>query len=120
MDESATRRKKIDPKLYEVGWEQVPESEILKEQARKLYSKAQQDFVSYIMELYVRNGFRELGSDKLPTLINMKYHTPVDAMRQLQMQPAQIRDFYLDMQHQLYESPGVVNITIHNHFDGKS
>ena len=32
MDESATRRKKIDPKLYEVGWEQVPESEILTEQ----------------------------------------------------------------------------------------
>ena len=32
MDESATRRKRIDPKLYEVGWEQVPESEILAEQ----------------------------------------------------------------------------------------
>ena len=32
MDETATRRKKIDPKLYEVGWEQVPESEILTEQ----------------------------------------------------------------------------------------
>lgn len=32
MDESTTRRKKIDPKLYEVGWEQVPESEILNEQ----------------------------------------------------------------------------------------
>ena len=32
MDESATRRKKIDPKLHEVGWEQVPESEILTEQ----------------------------------------------------------------------------------------
>ena len=32
MDETATRRKKINPKLYEVGWEQVPESEILKEQ----------------------------------------------------------------------------------------
>ena len=29
MDESATRRKKIDPKLYEVGWEQVPESRSL-------------------------------------------------------------------------------------------
>lgn len=76
MDETATRRKKIDPKLY------------------------------------------ELGSDKLPTLINMKYHTPVDAVRQLKMQPAQIRDFYLDMQHQLYDSPSVVNLTIHNHFDG--
>lgn len=32
MDESATRRKKIDPKLYAVGWEQVPDSEILTEQ----------------------------------------------------------------------------------------
>nr|MCR5131875.1 DEAD/DEAH box helicase family protein [Prevotella sp.] len=33
MDESTTRRKKIDPKLYAVGWEQVPESEILTEQS---------------------------------------------------------------------------------------
>lgn len=32
MDETATRLKKIDPKLYEVGWEQVPQSEILTEQ----------------------------------------------------------------------------------------
>ena len=32
MDESATRRKKIDPALYSAGWEQVPESEILTEQ----------------------------------------------------------------------------------------
>ena len=32
MDETSTRRKKIDPKLYEVGWEQVPQSSILTEQ----------------------------------------------------------------------------------------
>ena len=32
MDETATRRKKIDPKLYDVGWEQVPDSVILTEQ----------------------------------------------------------------------------------------
>lgn len=32
MDETATRRKKIDPKLYAAGWEQVPGSEILTEQ----------------------------------------------------------------------------------------
>ena len=32
MDESTTRRKKIDPALYAVGWEQVPESQILNEQ----------------------------------------------------------------------------------------
>lgn len=32
MDETATRRTKIDPKLYEVGWESVPDSVILTEQ----------------------------------------------------------------------------------------
>ncbi|MBQ7483334.1 MAG: type I restriction enzyme HsdR N-terminal domain-containing protein, partial [Bacteroidaceae bacterium] len=32
MDESTTRRKKIDPALYAVGWEQVPDSLILNEQ----------------------------------------------------------------------------------------
>ncbi len=32
MDESTTRRKKIDPALYAVGWENVPESQILNEQ----------------------------------------------------------------------------------------
>ncbi|MBO4805973.1 MAG: DEAD/DEAH box helicase family protein [Paludibacteraceae bacterium] len=32
MDESTTRRKKIDPALYKVGWEQVPDSQILNEQ----------------------------------------------------------------------------------------
>ena len=32
MDETATRRTKIDPKLYNVGWESVPDSVILTEQ----------------------------------------------------------------------------------------
>lgn len=32
MDESTTRRKLIDPALYAVGWEQVPDSLILNEQ----------------------------------------------------------------------------------------
>ena len=36
MDETATRRKKIDPALYAVGWEQVPESVILTEQSAYL------------------------------------------------------------------------------------
>ena len=32
MDETATRRTKIDPMLYAVGWERVPQSLILTEQ----------------------------------------------------------------------------------------
>lgn len=91
-------------------------AEILREKARKEYSKEQQDFIDYVMQLYVRNGFKELGSDKLPTLINMKYHSPVDAVKKLKMEPAEIRDFYLGMQEQLYNGRAVVNLTIQNQF----
>ena len=93
-------------------------AEILQAQAMKQYSKAQQDFVNYIMKLYVRNGFKELGSEKLPTLIQMKYHSPHDAVKELKMQPAEIRQFFLGMQHQLYNGMGNVNVEIHNHYHG--
>ncbi len=92
-------------------------AEILKEQAMKIYTAEQQDFLNYIMELYVRNGFKELGNDKLPTLIGMKYHSPVDAVKTLKMQPEQIREFFLGMQRQLYNGT-VVNLNIENHFHG--
>lgn len=36
MNESTTRRKKIDPALYAVGWEQVPDSQILNEDSAYL------------------------------------------------------------------------------------
>lgn len=84
-------------------------AEILMKQAQQKYSAAQQDFVNYIMGLYVRNGFKELGSDKLPTLINMKYHSPVDAVKALQMQPDQIRKFYLGMQEMLYNGATTIS-----------
>lgn len=93
-------------------------AEILQAQAMKQYSKAQQDFVNYIMQLYVRNGFKELGSEKLPTLIQMKYHSPHDAIKELKMQPAEIRQFFLGMQHLLYNGMGNVNVEIHNHYHG--
>jgi hypothetical protein len=76
------------------------------------------DFVNYIMQLYVRNGFKELGSEKLPTLIQMKYHSPHDAVKELKMQPAEIRQFFLGMQQQLYKGMGTVNVEIHNHYHG--
>ena len=94
-------------------------AEILREAYLKEYSAAQQDFINYIMELYVRNGFKELDTEKLPTLINMKYHSPVDAVRELKMQPTQIRDFFLGMQKQLYDGRAVVNLTIENHYHGQ-
>ena len=94
-------------------------ADILKQQTLKEYTKEQQQFLDYIMELYVRNGFKELGSGKLPTLINMMYHTPTDAMQKLNMDLVQIRNFFLGMQQELYNGSGVVNVTIENHYHGE-
>ena len=94
-------------------------ADILKQQTLKEYTKEQQLFLNYIMELYVRNGFKELGSGKLPTLINMMYHTPTDAMQKLNMDLVQIRNFFLGMQQELYNGSGVVNVTIENHYHGQ-
>ena len=80
MDESTTRRKKIDPQLYAVGWEQVPDSEILNEQrayliapgrVEKLKSR-QPKKVDYILEY---NGIKlaviEAKSDELPVSVGV-------------------------------------------------
>ena len=74
---------------------------------KKSATVPQQDFVDFVMKMYVRNGFKELGMDKLGTLIDMKYHSISDAKSQLNMDPSQIRDFFLNVQHNLYNGPAV-------------
>ena len=80
----------------------------------KKVSKAQQEFANFILNMYVRNGFKELGMDKLGTLIDMKYHTISDAKRSLNMEPGQMRDFFLNMQHDLYNGASIANLMTHN------
>ncbi len=92
-------------------------AELLRQQAQKMYTASQYDFVNYVMDLYVRNGFKELSADNLPTLINMKYHSASDAVHELEMQPQQIKDFYWRMQENLYDGQWLPNIIIHNHFN---
>ena len=41
--------------------------------------------------------------DKLPTLIDMKYHATTYAMTKLQMAPIGLRDFFLDIKKDLYK-----------------
>ena len=77
-------------------------ADILREDMKKRLDKKQQDFADFILSLYVRNGFKELGMDKLGTMIDMKYHSIHDACQQLGMQPVGMRDFFLGMQKELY------------------
>ena len=48
--------------------------------------------------------------DKLSILLNMKYHSISDAKSQLNMDAKQLRDFFIDMQHELYNGAGVNRI----------
>ena len=83
---------------------------ILREEAKALYTAEQQDFLNFILDFYVRNGFKELGADKLPDFVDMKYHSYLDAVRALNMQPLQIKEFFWNMQTLLYQSiPLTVN-----------
>jgi type I restriction enzyme R subunit len=93
-------------------------AEILRQDMMKTLSKQQQEFVDFILKMYVRNGFKELGMEKLGTLIDMKYHSIADAKQQLKMDAPQMRDFFLNMQKELYNGKGVVNVTIENKFMG--
>ena len=92
-------------------------AELLQQEALKTMTRQQMEFVDFVMQLYVRNGFKELGMDKLPTLIQMKYNTPLDAIRQLGMEAPQVRQLYLDLQRNLYNGDAVVNFKIINNFN---
>ena len=77
-------------------------AQILLEDSKKKLSEKQQEFVDFIMFLYIRNGFKELAMDKLGVIIDMKYHSMMDAIRELKMQPEGMRTLFLGMQRDLY------------------
>lgn len=50
---------------------------------RNSLSAVEQDFVNYIISLYIREGVEELGATKLPEIINMKYGSISDGVSAL-------------------------------------
>ena len=84
-------------------------AQILRQVEAKKLNRQQMDFVNYVLDLYVRNGFKELDSDKLSTILEMKYHSLTDAMRQLGLKPYEMRNIFLDIQEELYNGLAVVN-----------
>lgn len=65
-----------------------------------------QQLLDFFMVQYVRNGYKEFAQDNLSTLLQMKYGTPVDAVRQLHRTIPQIQDSYLQFQRELYKPFG--------------
>jgi type I restriction enzyme R subunit len=91
---------------------------ILREDRRNKLAKQQMEFMDFILDTYVENGFKELWENKIKTLAEIKYGTVADAVQQLHMDVDEIRTFFFALQWDLYNSPSVVNYNIHNHFNG--
>ena len=64
---------------------------------------AQQAFVAFVLDHYVREGVDQLDADKLPSLLKLKYGSIDDATAQLGP-PGGIRKVFLDFQRHLYET----------------
>jgi type I restriction enzyme R subunit len=61
----------------------------------------QQEFLRFVLDHYVARGVSELSTDKLPQLIELKYHSMGDAVRELG--PAgRIREVFVGFQQHLY------------------
>lgn len=46
-------------------------------------SAQQQEFINYVISLYIREGIDELGTSKLPEIMNMKYGSVQDGLAAL-------------------------------------
>ncbi len=76
--------------------------ELVQQQYVKMLNKEQQEFDNLILQYYITNGFRELGSDKLSTFVKIKYESMSDAKDKLNMTAEDIRAHYIELQRRLY------------------
>ena len=67
-------------------------------------NKEQRDFDNLILQYYINNGFKELGSDNLKTFITIKFNSMSDAKEKLQMSVGDIRAHYFELQRRLYSA----------------
>lgn len=78
--------------------------ELVKKQYVDALNKEQREFDNLILEYYASNGFKELGTDKLKTFINIKFNSMSDAKVKLNMSVTDIRNHYFELQRRLYSA----------------
>ena len=65
------------------------------------YDFRRQEFLGFVLGHYIERGVGELDPDKLPRLIELKYHGIGDAVAELGS-PENIREVFVDFQRHLY------------------
>lgn len=82
--------------------ERATRVELVKKKYVDSLSQEQREFDNLILQYYEENGFKELGTDKLKTFINISFNSISDAKERLQMSPIDIREHYFELQRRLY------------------
>jgi type I restriction enzyme R subunit len=62
----------------------------------------QQQFLAFVLQHYIAQGVAELDQEKLPALLELKYHSVGDAVSELGS-VAQIREVFTGFQEHLYQ-----------------
>ncbi len=70
------------------------------------YADKQQEFLDFVLGHYVEQGVGELDQDKLPHLLELKYHAVIDAVAALG-DVAHIREVFVGFQKHLYAAKAV-------------
>ncbi|MEP5792062.1 MAG: type I restriction-modification enzyme R subunit C-terminal domain-containing protein [Cyclobacteriaceae bacterium] len=65
------------------------------------YNPKQQEFLNFVLDQYVKQGFEELDDSKLPDLLQLKYRAISDAREELG-DVASIRETFIGFQEYLY------------------
>ena len=93
-----------------IAWARPPIKRIERADTRReailsRYDDKQRDFLDFVLSQYATVGESELDDGKLPALLELKYGTPMDAVRELGS-VAEIRSTFLGFQRGLYEGEG--------------
>ncbi len=59
-------------------------------------------FLKFVLVQYIDQGVNELDTEKLPSLLDLKYDSAADAIRELNVPTDEIRDMFIDFQQHLY------------------
>ena len=82
--------------------ERAKRVELVKKKYVDSLNKEQREFDNLILQYYINNGFKELGSDNLKTFITIKFNSMSDAKERLNMSVGEIRAHYFELQRRLY------------------
>ncbi|MFA5831127.1 MAG: DEAD/DEAH box helicase family protein [Candidatus Paceibacterota bacterium] len=82
----------------------ISRAERAKQAKKKIFEgldEKHREFLNFVLSKYEEKGVEELGEEKLPVLLNLKYHSPADAIHILG-DVETIRSTFFDFQRSLY------------------